>query len=420
VQTFDEPSWRTVKILIYGEYFLPSIGGVQTSMNDLARGLVEQGAHHKNDEQLKRFDVTVATMTPAEGMDDELLPYRVVRQPKFRRLLKLVRNSDVVHLEGPCLLPMMIALLFGVPVVIEHHGYQAICPNGLLLIEPAKAVCPGYFRQRRYAKCVLCTSQTMGIWDGIRSVLLTFPRRWLCKSVAANVMVTGHVDMRLTLPRNTTIYHGIGEGKSGSSKTTMPRNGNLGIAYVGRLVSEKGLFVLLDAAKQLKDAGYSFKLDIIGDGPERRELERLADKLGLESIVRFTGDLRGSDFERAVNDVTAVVMPSVCEETAGLSAIEQMMRGGVVIVADIGGLGEVVGDAGLKFAPGSSRALAECIEKVIVDPLLAHSLGAMARERAMRYFKLDRMVQSYVQIYERLFRASSKSGRYEIVDQRRE
>jgi glycogen(starch) synthase len=409
-----------VKILIYGEYFLPSIGGVQTSMNDLAKGLVEQGAHHNNDEHLKRFDVTVATMTRAEGMDDKLFPYRIVRQPKFLRLLRLIRNSDVVHLEGPCLLPMMIALLFGIPVVIEHHGYQAVCPNGLLLIEPAKAVCPGYFRQRRYGKCVLCTSQTMGIWTGIRSVLLTFPRRWLCKSVGANVMVTSHVDMRLTLPRNTTVYHGIGDGKSGSSRATMPRNGNLGIAYVGRLVSEKGLFVLLDAAKQVNDAGHSFKLDIIGDGPERRELESLADKLGLESVVRFTGDLRGSDFERAVNSVTAVVMPSLCEETAGLSAIEHMMRGGVVIASDIGGLGEVVGDAGLKFAPGSSRALAECILKIIADPLLAQSLGGIARARAIRYFKLDRMIQSYVQIYERLLQARTKSGRDENVGQRRE
>jgi glycosyltransferase involved in cell wall biosynthesis len=413
IRKLDEPGWQLVKILIYGEYLLPSIGGVQTSMNVLAKGLTEQYADRNLDESPGLFDVTVATMTPEDGIDDNLFPYRVVRRPTFWHLVSLVRGSDVVHLEGPCLLPMMIARLLGVPTLVEHHGYQAICPNGLLLKEPAKTVCPGCFRQRQYDQCVRCTSQIGGIRAGIRSVLLTFPRRWLCKGVAANIMITNHVNGRLSLPRSAIIYHGIDEGNSVPREHTLPSNEALRIACVGRLVSEKGLFVLLDAVRQIKDAGHVIHLDIIGDGPERPELEESAKRLELGGLVRFTGDLRGPDFERALNNVSVVVMPSVCEETAGLSAMEHMMRGGVVIVADIGGLGEVVGDAGLKFVPGNSRALAECILQVIANPFLVSSLGVLARARATRYFKLDRMIQNYARVYERLVSGGTSDSTFE-------
>jgi glycosyltransferase involved in cell wall biosynthesis len=124
----------------------------------------------------------------------------------------------------------------------------------------------------------------------------------------------------------------------------------------------------------------------------------------LKDFVRFTGDLRGLEFEEAVSRLKMVVMPSLCEETAGLSAIEQMMRGRVVVVTDIGGLSEIVGDAGLKFAPGDSTALAECIRKVLDDPLLEASLGMMARERAMQLFKLDSMIDAHVFFYRAISR----------------
>jgi hypothetical protein len=42
----------------------------------------------------------------------------------------LIRRANVVHLAGPALLPLLLARLFRKPVVVEHHGYQAICPNG--------------------------------------------------------------------------------------------------------------------------------------------------------------------------------------------------------------------------------------------------------------------------------------------------
>jgi glycosyltransferase involved in cell wall biosynthesis len=130
----------------------------------------------------------------------------------------------------------------------------------------------------------------------------------------------------------------------------------------------------------------------------------MAERLGLSDCVTFTGDLRGADLEKTVGKIAVVVMPSVWEETAGLSAIEQMMRGRVVIAADIGGLGEVVDGGGLKFAPGDWRALAACMQKVAADPELAKSLGSAARSRAMRMFRQDSMIQAHLSLYREVSR----------------
>lgn len=390
---------RKFKIMIYGEFFLPVVGGVQTAMNLLAKGLMALNSSPEKDAGLGEIEVTVVTRSAASGMDDSAFPYRVVRRPGLWELVKLIRESDVVHVAGPCLAPMAIGWLIRKPTVVEHHGYQAICPNGLLFREPSKTVCSGYFSQGRYGKCVQCASQTMGFLGAIRTLLLTFPRRWLCRRVSANITITNHVAARLQFPRMQTVYYGIEEpspvprGEPQSSPKVFE------VAYVGRLVPEKGLPILLQAAELLKNDGVSFKLTFIGDGPERKSLEELASRLGISDFVRFTGDLRGPDLDGAVENVTIMAMPSVWEETAGLSAIEQMMRGRVVAVADIGGLSEVVGDVGLKFPPGDAESLAECIRDVSYSPTVLASLGRRSRERALELFKLRSMIDGHVSLY---------------------
>jgi glycosyltransferase involved in cell wall biosynthesis len=125
----------------------------------------------------------------------------------------------------------------------------------------------------------------------------------------------------------------------------------------------------------------------------------MADALGLREFVTFRGDLKGTDFEDALRPIQVVVMPSEWEETAGLAAMEQMMRGGVAVAADIGGLSEVVDGAGLKFAPGDSQALASCIHQVIKNPSLINSLGLAARARAIQFFNQDSMIQNHISLY---------------------
>jgi glycosyltransferase involved in cell wall biosynthesis len=181
-----------------------------------------------------------------------------------------------------------------------------------------------------------------------------------------------------------------------------PAPRTISFAYVGRFVSEKGIPILLAAAKKLANDGLSFTVELIGDGPERPNIEELIRRNGLGDRVQITGYLTGTDLTGTLHRVDAVIMPSVWEETAGLSAIEQMMRGRAVIASDIGGLAEIVGDAGLKFAPGDARGLAACMRKVLDDPSLIDALGEKGRERAHLHFAREAMLEAHAQVYSKV------------------
>jgi len=180
---------------------------------------------------------------------------------------------------------------------------------------------------------------------------------------------------------------------------------------VGRLVSLKGLPLILQAAKRLQVAGYDFHIKFVGDGPERAELESLAEKLGLGGTVEFTGFLTGDLLQMKAKELSAVLMPSVWEETAGLAAIEQMMRGKLVIASDIGGLGEIVNSCGLLFPPGNLEALTQCMRTVLDHPEIVELKGQVARRRAVDLFSQSIMVREHMELYSRLLR-SSDAGRH--------
>jgi glycosyltransferase involved in cell wall biosynthesis len=380
-------------VLLYSYDWLPLVGGIQSVTADLAKGLCEWSRAHKDD----AISVTLITETSAGGMDDSRLPFPVIRRPRLPELLGHIRSADIVHVANPTLLPLALAFFLRKPTVVEHHGYQSICPNGLLLYGPDTSICPGHFMAERYGKCFECNSAQMGGVSTWRNIILTFPRRWLCKRATANVAVSNHVAQRLMLPRTRTIFHGIEvtrPAEGSPSNVDPPR-----IGYVGRLVTEKGIPILLKAAKKLSDSDVSFHLALIGNGAERENLEKEARDLGLQNRVTFTGYLSGTAFEEEVRALRVVVMPSQWEETAGLAVMEKMMRGGVVVVADVGGLREIVGDAGLKFAPGDVDALYSQLRRVLENPSIAATVSSAARARALKHFNRDSMVQNHIALY---------------------
>jgi glycosyltransferase involved in cell wall biosynthesis len=383
-----------MNLLIYSHYFAPSVGGVESIVQSLAAGVAELRTLNGD----REFNVTLVTETPAGGCDNTKFPFRVVRHPGVIRLWQLVRDSDVIHAAGPAFLPMFLAWLSRKRIVVEHHGYQATCPNGLFVHQPDRAICPGHFQAGRYGECFRCLrSEFSSGWTATKLLAFMFPRHWLARAATTNIAVTNHVDNRQKLPHTKVVYHGI-EDPLPNPEQVIPYQ-KLRIAYVGRLVPEKGIPVLLEAAKILKAEAHDFEIRIIGDGSERSKLEDLIRREKLESCTSITGFLTGDAFTRALRDISVVVMPSTWEETAGLAAIEQMMRGRLVIATDIGGLTEVVGDTGLKFTPGDPESLANCLRSVIENPALIGSYGEKARRRAVQLFQRSKMVSEHAQIY---------------------
>lgn len=245
-----------MNILIYTHDFAPTIGGVQTITTTLAQGLANAKSP-ANGRPAEANQVTVVTRTPAGTMDDTHQAFRVVRFPSFGQLYRLIQSADVVHISGPAILPMAIGLLLRKPVVVEHHGYQAICPSGVYLHQPDARLCPGYFKSGNYIECFHCQSVEVSKVRSLRNLLLMFPRRWLAKRVAANIGPSDYTGRRIELPRTRTIYHGIEDPLAlGSVPQVAPKP--LCFAYLGRLVPEKGVDLLLRAAGKLKKAAAPF------------------------------------------------------------------------------------------------------------------------------------------------------------------
>ena len=223
---------KALRIIVFSTYFLPSPGGVQKHIFLFAAELARAG-----------HQPVVVTESKADGFDDAKFPFPVFRNVGLVKLFQLIASADLIHLAGPPFVPLLITFLLGKPMVIEHHGYHAVCPTGLLLYEPDKSNCPGHFMRGEYGKCLRCVATNEGWLRSYWQVLLTFPRRWLCRrGASANVTVSAHVQTRLKLPRSLPIYHGLPDTMANGQSLVSIAEGPPCFAYVGRLVSEKGLW----------------------------------------------------------------------------------------------------------------------------------------------------------------------------------
>ncbi len=388
-----------MKLLIYSHFFAPSIGGVETIIFSLARGLAEL----RDAKGAREFEITLVTQTSAGGYDDSKFPFRVVREPGILQLWRLIRESDLVHAAGPALAPLLLTRLARRPLVIEHHGYQASCPNGLLFHHPTMSVCRGHFEARNYLECWNCNTNIEGATGSLRLLASTFLRRAGSRWASQNIAPSHHVASRQNLPRTIVIVHGVEDPLPGrDAATESRRTGAMCFAYLGRLVFEKGVSVLLEAARLLRAEGRDVHVLLIGDGPDRARLENQIAASHLESSVRITGFLSGAALQRELATVQTIVIPTIMEETAGLAALEQMARGRAVIASAIGGLGEIVSGAGLTFPPNDPAALGAAMKRVLDEPGLASSLGALARQRVRQSFSLTGMIDAHARVYREL------------------
>ncbi len=387
-----------MKLLIYSHFFAPSVGGVETIVLSLACGL----AKLRDLNGAPQFEIKLVTQTPAGNYEDSGHPFRVIRKPSFLELWQLIRKSDVVHVAGPALAPLFLAWLSRKPLVIEHHGFQTICPNGQLLIEPTGRPCPGHFMAGRHSECLRCNSAE-GSLASRKLWLLTFVRRFLCDRAAANIAPTQWLGGLLRLPQVVTIFHGLDFPPPQSRTVVQPRLPVF--SFVGRLVTTKGVRVLLEAAKILRGQNRSFELLIVGDGPERVALEQFTRDSQLEARVKFAGRLGETQLNVALTEASIAVVPSLGGEVFGLVVAETMARGMPVVASDLGAFTEVLGDSGLVFRTGDAEDLAAVLARLLDNPVLATSLGHRAHQRALDFCNKSRMIEEHASVYAQVYAA---------------
>lgn len=383
-----------MRLLYYSHAFPPQIGGIETFSLRLLEGLLASNGTKDP------FEITALTQTPAPvGWRNPELPVTVVRRPRLLQIWRLVGRADQVVLAGPAIAPLLFSILRGKRVIVTHHGYQSICPNGLLFHLANLKDCPDFFRQRQFRECLRCGREELSLARTISRLLLTFLRNFLVRFAFRNVCVSEHLDQRLQLPNSVVIRNAISEiPLVQSDMTSLKSSGSAPFVYIGRLVVEKGVEVLITASSLLKKRGRSFQVRIIGDGPERAALGALAKKLDVSEEVQFIGFKKGEELASILELPCVLVMPSICQDVAPFAPLEHMIRARPVIVSDIGGLSEEVGEAGLKFPPGDTAGLADQMERILLDPVLAGRLGNEGRERVLELYTSPQMIRAYLDL----------------------
>jgi glycosyltransferase involved in cell wall biosynthesis len=169
------------------------------------------------------------------------------------------------------------------------------------------------------------------------------------------------------------------------------------VVFLGRVVRAKGVRTLVEAAARCRTPGMQVLL--VGDGPDRRPVERLAQRLGLAGRVHVTGFVEHARVPDVLASADLLVLPSFYEELGTVLA-EALHARVPVVAARVGGIPEIVEDGatGLLVSPGDAAELAAAIDRLLGDRALAARCSAAAGERAGAY-DLERVAAEVEELY---------------------
>jgi glycosyltransferase involved in cell wall biosynthesis len=141
-------------------------------------------------------------------------------------------------------------------------------------------------------------------------------------------------------------------------------------------------------------------LDVVGDGPDRRRLEELAQQLGVASRIRWHGQLTQSALAPLYQRAAAIVLPSV-DEGLGLVAVEALLCETPVVAFDSGGLRDVIqhDKTGVLVKPGDTTALANALDSLLARDGRGSDLGRAGRLYALSAFAPESAARRYAGIY---------------------
>jgi sugar transferase (PEP-CTERM/EpsH1 system associated) len=313
--------------------------------------------------RIQNPDVEVISLDKHPGKDPGayLRLWRLLR--RLRPAIVHTRNLGTVDLQW-------VAWAAGVPHRVHgEHGWEASDPRGLD---------PKGLRIRRACRPVIQRYVPMS-----QDIA-----RWLGKHVGVEVK------------RMRQIYSGVDTGRFGPSPSAVG-TASLTLGTVGRFDPIKNQGALLTAFARLAPRFPNLRLTIVGDGSLKAALQAQAASLGLADRVTFTG--ARSDTPDLLRGFDVFVLPSLNEGVSN-TILEAMATGLPVVAGRVGGNPELVVDdvTGRLYDPGGPAALEQALLPYLTDPALREAHGAAARRRVVQYFRLEAMVQRYLDLYDEL------------------
>lgn len=301
-----------MRITVYSPAFYPLIGGLEEVARLSCIEFAKSG-----------HEVVVLTKT-ALG-DNPELPFKVHRHPTFATAFAAARSCHAFVEFNISLKGLVFPFLAGKPAVISHQSW---------------------FSDIRRSPT-------------FRARLKRLASRF-ATNIACSHAVKDHIGGSATVIPNAYDEHTF------CVFPNISRDSDL--IFVGRLVSDKGCSLIIDALKLLKQKGKTPSLTIVGSGPEQVPIANQADAMGVADQVRFTGPLKGHELALELNRHRIMVAPSLWAEPFGIVALEGIACGCHVVGSEGGGLVDAIGPCGRTFSNGDSHALTRVLTDVLNAP----------------------------------------------------
>src|SRR3954447_16932466 len=264
-----------------------------------------------------------------------------------------------------------------------------------------------------------------GYFDPVRATAFRLLERWLARHSTALIAVSPQVRddlvrlgvapaekfavVRLGIELGERTATGEVDGAEQRRRLGIPAD-RFVVGWIGRMASVKRADDVLLSFKGLRDRGIDACLCMVGDGPDRADLERRAHELGVMRDTLFLG--YQEDVAPFYAAFDALVLPSGNEGTP-VSVIEALAAGRPVVATSVGGVPDVVrdGEDGFLVEAGATGEVADRLARLARDPALRAQMGKHGRERVVPRYAVDRLVADVDELYRSLLSAAGARRR---------
>lgn len=393
LDTSGEPKRRKILMLSW-EYPPKVIGGLSRAVYDLSRALVEQG------EEVHVFTSHVEGCPAFEYMDGVYV----------HRISCLVENDSMHFMDWVFQLNIAMVQYFASCRAKGLH-FQLIHAHDWLVSLAARDL------QKKYQIPAIATihatehGRNQGIFTDLQRKI--HREEWKLTHEAEKVIVCSEYMrseilrlFQLADDKVTVIPNGVDRTKievspdrsCGKDPYALPHEKI--IFFIGRLVREKGAQYLVEAASEVLMACPEAKFIIAGSGPMKAELEQLTFEKGLNHKILFTGFIQDHERNVLLKHAYIAAFPSIYEPF-GIVALEAMAAGTPVMVADTGGLAEIIqhGITGLKIYPGMVSSVRDQLVYALKNEEHLAKMAETATRMLHRSYNWDHLAASTIQVY---------------------
>lgn len=324
--------------------------------------------------------------------------YSFEAKKKMRNLLDQ-KHIDIVHLHNiyhhisPSILPVIKKQ--NIPIVMTLHDYKLICPNYSLFHDGAvhEEDCRGWYGTCVENACMkgsVMQSRIVRAEMVFHHKIMKYYERLVDRFIAPSEFMID-LCVKYGWPREKFVHI---PNAVDLQRFSVSKKDGTEVVYVGRVSEEKGLMVLLDAAKQTPEIPYT----IVGTGPQEKELKKRVKKEKISNVA-FTGFLSGKELDTAMKNARLFVLPAIWYENNPLSIIEASAMGKITIGSYIGGIPELLPTQFLA-TPTDDKDLAQTIKKWYTASIaIRKKEGKLLRENAEKQHNSAEHVARIVSLY---------------------